>query len=654
MCNSKLCIFAGTTEGRRLAEQLANQPIEITLCVATEYGENLLPKAENLHTKQGRLSKEDMEIFLTEENFVCVVDATHPYAEIVTENISAVCEKINVKYIRLLREDICGENVICVSSASEAADYLKNTVGNILLTTGSKELSVFQNLVERCYARVLPMEDSLKLCKNAKISPSHIIAMQGPFSKEMNVAQIKSCNAKWLVTKEGGRSGGFTEKIEAADETKTKVIMIGRPHQKQGMNYLDVLKWISKYFNLNLRPQVNIVGIGPGNLSAMTEEVRYAIQNSDCLIGANRMLELAKSQQLTYEAIMPEKISDFIHIHSEFQKITVLMSGDTGFFSGTKKLLPLLSDCDVKILPGLSSLSYLCAKLGKSYEDVRCVSVHGRDYNLIPDVKKYPRVFTVVSGENGIGVLCEKLTAAGLGSVKVSVGECLSYENEKITVGTAEELAKQKFHSLSAALIENSMAKNIITHGLPDEFFQRGNAADGSVVPMTKMEVRSVSLSKLQLTENSVCWDIGAGSGAVAIEMALQTNGMVYAIEKKDDAVELMKENRRKFAVNNLEIISGLAPQICEELPAPTHVFIGGSSGNMREIIDCILSKNPHTRIVATAIALETVAELTACMKMFDFAEVIQLSSARSRKAGPYHLMTAQNPIHIFTFQKGQ
>ena len=174
---------------------------------------------------------------------------------------------------------------------------------------------------------------------------------------------------------------------------------------------------------------------------------------------------------------------------------------------------------------------------------------------------------------------------------------------------------------------------------------------------MTKSEVRAVCLSKLTLTEKAVVWDVGAGTGSVSIEIALQARkGHVYAIERKDAALELLHENCRKFRLSNLSVIPGTAPDACTDLPAPTHVFIGGSSGNMKEIIALLLQKNPKVRIVATAIALESIAELTDCLKYFAFeeAEVVSMSVARSRKAGPYNLMTGQNPIYIFTMQGGK
>ena len=312
-----------------------------------------------------------------------------------------------------------------------------------------------------------------------------------------------------------------------------------------------------------------------------------------------------------------------------------------------------MNACEVEVLPGLSSLVYLCARLQISYEDVFVASLHGRQYDIVPDIRANKRVFVLIGSENGMNDLCRTLIGAGLGSVQMSIGERLSYPDEKITSGTAAELADGIYDSLSVALLENRRPDAIITHGLPDSVFQRSVGAD-DVVPMTKSEVRAVCLSKLQLTAHAVCWDIGAGTGSVAIEMALQAKkGQVYAIEHKSAAVELLNLNKDKFSASNLTIIGGCAPEACLDLPAPSHAFIGGSSGKIREILTLLLEKNPNIRIVATAIALESIAELTACIKEFTFeeTEIVSLQVARGKKAGPYHLMTGQNPIYIFTMQ---
>ena len=169
---------------------------------------------------------------------------------------------------------------------------------------------------------------------------------------------------------------------------------------------------------------------------------------------------------------------------------------------------------------------------------------------------------------------------------------------------------------------------------------------------MTKSEVRSICLSKLRLTPNAVCWDVGAGTGSVSIEMArLCADGTVYAIEKNEQAQALLEKNRESFSASNMQIIPGLAPEACRDLPAPTHAFLGGTSGSVRDILALLLEKNPHVRIVATAVTLESVGALAARMADFEKAECVSLQAARARTAGSYHLMQGQNPVYIFTMQ---
>ena len=652
MC--KICVFAGTTEGRELVYWLAAQGAQVCGCVATEYGGTLLEEQPGLTVSARRLTEPEMAELFTRERFDCVVDATHPYAPIVTENIAASCAATQTPYLRLLREqDAIPEGSVLVESTAQAVQYLSETDGNILLTTGSKELAAYAALpdyAQRVYARVLPVEASLAACAGTGLPPAHIFAMQGPFSTELNVALLKSIQAQWLVTKDTGSRGGFPEKAEAARLAGAHLLVVGRPAQKAGLSYGQTVAELCRRFGFRAQARVSIVGIGPGDRVHMTVEALRVLDEAQCLIGAKRMLEAtARPGQLRCEAITPEKILLAIQAHPECTRFAVVMAGDVGFYSGAKKLLPLLGDYQTELIPGLSSLVMLCARLGTSYEDVIPVSLHGRERDAVAALARVPRAFVLVGGENGMGKLCATLTEHGLGDAQVRVGERLGYPEERITCGTAQELAAREFDALAAALIERR-PDCVVTHGLPDARFQRGSHADGSVVPMTKREVRAVALSALELTEDAVCWDVGAGTGSVSIEMALQARrGRVYAIEKKEGALALLRQNVEKFHVENMEIVSGSAPEACEDLPAPTHVFIGGSSGQMRPLLELCRRKNPRVRIVATAIALDTVAELTQYGRELP-SEVICIQAAHGRRAGTYTLMQGQNPVYIFTF----
>ena len=248
----------------------------------------------------------------------------------------------------------------------------------------------------------------------------------------------------------------------------------------------------------------------------------------------------------------------------------------------------------------------------------------------------------------------EKVGGEPIRSLK-SIGSAAKEQAGAVSTGineiarTAEELSERHFESLAVALIEYGGEPLPVTAGLPDEAFSRAES-----VPMTKSEIRAVCLSKLALREDSVVWDVGAGTGSVTVEAAMAARrGRVYAVERKDAAFDILRENLRKFHTDNVTPVSGTAPDACADLPAPTHAFLGGTTGHMKEIIALLLEKNPRVRIVATAVTLESVAELTECVKAFPFreTEAVSLTAARSRKAGAYHLMTGQNPVYIFTMQ---
>ena len=603
---SKICIFGGTTEGRKLAEFLSGQPCDVMVCVATDYGQTLLPEAEHVSVSARRLPVGEIVSLLTEHRFDLVIDATHPYAQSITKSIARACRETGTLRWRLLRgASGVSPELTYVETVSDAAAFLSETEGNILLTTGSKELAGFSQLPgfsERVWARVLPLQSSLDACAQAGLPASHIFAMQGPFSEAMNAAMLRTIGAQYLVTKDGGAPGGFEEKESAAKSAGARLVVIGRPPEEEGLSLSKTISALCTRFGFSPNPEVFIAGIGPGSEALQTQEVRAAIRRADCLIGARRMLDaVAGPQQLAIDAIAPETIASHIAQHPECGTFCVVMSGDTGFYSGTKKLLPLLKACRVQVLPGLSSMSYLCARLGVSYEDAVPVSLHGRDFDIAREVRRRRKVFTLVGGDGGMQALCERLTQAGLGHVRIAVGERLSYPDEAITRGTAQELRSHTFDKLSAALIENDTPNEIVTPGLPDEAFLR-NLEPGKLVPMTKSEVRSICLSKLRLTPNAVCWDVGAGTGSVSIEMArLCADGTVYAIEKNERALALLEKNKEAFSASNMKIIPGPAPEACRDLPAPTHAFLGGTSGSVRDILALLLEKNQHVRIVETA-----------------------------------------------------
>jgi len=227
-------LFGGTAEGRALAEWLLAEKIPFTVCVATGYGGTLLPKGADVRT--GRLDRAGMAALMRQ--YTLAVDATHPYAAEVSENIRAAAAETGISLLRLLRSPQDAADCLRVPDMAAAASLLETLPGPILLTTGSKELQHFARpgLLERCYPRVLPMLDSLERCLTLGFPPAHVICMQGPFSRELNVAMLRQYQIAALVTKDTGECGGFLEKAEAAREAGCTLLVVERPVKETGLD----------------------------------------------------------------------------------------------------------------------------------------------------------------------------------------------------------------------------------------------------------------------------------------------------------------------------------------------------------------------------------------------------------------------------------
>lgn len=670
MKNSRVLIFAGTTEGRKLTQYLLGKGIDIYVCVATEYGESLLPEGDNLTVSHERMNAEQMEKVIREYQPDYVIDATHPYASEVTENIKEACRMAGKEYLRLIRESSETRDCVCVDNIEEAVTFLEHTEGNILAATGSKELGAYTRLKDyedRVFARVLSLADVVKKCEDLKITGRHLICMQGPFSAELNLAILKQYDIKWFVTKESGKAGGFPEKCEAAEAAGAKLVVVGRPAVEKGYYLEEMCEFLRKKLGLtqeNSRKyrEVSLVGIGTGGADDFTVRAKKVCREAELIIGAKRMVQAAALPgQDTFYSYRSEEIAAYIKEHPEYRKIAVVFSGDVGFYSGAKKLLSLLnddgtenSDLELKVVPGISSVVYFCARLGIAWEDAALISMHGKQANIISVIRDNQKTIVLTGNAEGIRTFCQEMVKYGYGDLKVSVGENLSYPKEKIVIKAARQLCHYEGSALAVLYIENpDGGSRFRGGGVSDERFLRGD------VPMTKEEVRSVSLSKLQIQEDSILYDVGAGTGSVAVEAALLARkGQVYAVEVKDEAAELIYSNKYKFGTDNLSVIHGKAPEALRDLPRPDRVFIGGSKGNLREILAEVIRDNPNVRVVINAISLETLSESVQSLKELKECEelriveeeIVQLSVAKSKNVGKYHMMTGQNPIFIISF----
>ncbi len=674
-----ILIFAGTTEGRELSEALAGAGISHTVCVATEYGEISLKPNPYASVRRGRMGREEIAGFLQEGQFAAVVDATHPFAKEVTANIKAGLEGLGrgegIPYLRLKREQAPqeGDGISYFKTNEACAKALESIEGNILLATGSKELPVYcrsEKVKDRLYVRVLPSVESISLCESQGIYGKRILAMQGPFTAELNEAVIRQYGISCMVTKESGRAGGYPEKLEAARNTGTQVFVIGCPEEHGGCSFAQLCHKLEEICGKKILAQsvpqmeITLAGIGMGSKNSMTKEVEQAINGADILLGAGRLLEgfctkaekrpyYQAGQIIPYLQSVQEKNSS-----GEHRKAAVLFSGDSGFYSGCQPLYEALGKeiregrlkAAVRIFPGISSVSYLASCIGESYQDAAIYSIHGKKMpGLARRIQTSPKTFLLTSGVQDVNWLGKTLLESGLAECEVTTGYRLSYEGQKIEKHTPLECCGLQEEGLYTCFIKNpNAARKKLSHGMADGAFLRDK------VPMTKEEVREVSICKLRLEEGAVLYDIGSGTGSIAAEAAALSDGIqVYAIERSKAGISLIEKNKAKHGLQNITAIEGEAPEGLIGLPAATHAFIGGSGGRLKEILETLRRINPEMRVVINAISMETICELNGVLAMDGIKEeeAIQLQVNRVSKTGNYHLVRSENPIFICAFQ---
>lgn len=411
--------------------------------------------------------------------------------------------------------------------------------------------------------------------------------------------------------------------------------------------------------------KVTIIGAGPGNPDLLSRAALDAIDIADVVIGAHRALVGidVPPDVVRCELVKTADIVAALTDAASWQRVVVVMTGDVGLFSGARRLVEALSgnaQVDVRVIPGISSASYLAARLARPWQDWRFASAHGVACDIVAEAERAGELFLATSGGEDPSRLSGELVLAGFGDARVTVAERLSYPDERITCATASEITGQTFDDLNVMLIDfaggagspagSSASRAAISRwpyassGIPDELFIRGD------VPMTKQEVRAVALAKLRLTATDTVWDVGAGTGSVSIEAALVARaGSVWAVERNATGVRLIRENADAFGCGNVHAVPGVAPEALAKLPVPDAVFVGGSAGELPSIVEAALEKNTQVRLCVPCVTVETLTEACALLSgsRFKEFEACQVSAARAEAVGSHHLMKAQNPVFL-------
>ncbi|MEK6678166.1 MAG: precorrin-6y C5,15-methyltransferase (decarboxylating) subunit CbiE [Nitrospirota bacterium] len=399
---------------------------------------------------------------------------------------------------------------------------------------------------------------------------------------------------------------------------------------------------------------IYIVGIGINGEDDLSNKSLDIIKNSEILFGGERHLSYFpdfKGERFVIKSNLKDVVH---HIKKNIKKrITVLASGDPGFYGIADYLIKNLGKEDIEIIPNISSVQWAFAKIKETWHDAEIVSSHGRDIESIIETARHNnKIGIFTSSGDEPKKIAEALIKSNLNNFTAHICENIGSPDERIESYSLKDIAAKTFSPLNIMiLIKNDTGafnaeKLDSVFGFPDICFSHSNGL------ITKEEIRAISLAKMRLRDDSVVWDIGACSGSVAIEAGrIAKIGKVYAIEKKSERINQIKKNIERFRIENVEAIEGEAPDCLKGLPEPDAVFIGGSSGRLKTILEvCSKSMKSKGRIIINAITLDTIKTATDSLKWLNMPfEIVSVNIAKSKGISDSIFFEAQNPVYIIS-----
>jgi precorrin-6Y C5,15-methyltransferase (decarboxylating) len=398
------------------------------------------------------------------------------------------------------------------------------------------------------------------------------------------------------------------------------------------------------------RRKLYIIGVAPQGASSLLPEARRLVEKAEVVFGGRRLLTMFPSiggEKIIIKKNLPE-VTALIKRRLGRKRMVVLASGDPSFYGIASYLTRNLGRNAVDIIPNVSAMQLAFARIKESWGDAVFVSVHSRPIeDIVETVRLNNKLGVFTDDKHTPADVARVLLEHGVDGYRAYLCQDLGSKDEKVIKTNLRGLAKIKSSSLNILILlrekPETMPRRIL--GIPEASFYRRR--EGLI---TKQEVRAVSLAKLALTEDSIVWDIGAGSGAISIEASfLASKGRVFAIEKNDRDIAIIRKNLRKFNVSHVEPVKALAPDGLNKLPAPNAVFIGGSGGRMKKILDFVSRRlKPGGRVVLSIIALENLSTAISALRARGFiAEVTLVNIARSTSLKGLTRLEALNPVFV-------
>jgi len=418
-----------------------------------------------------------------------------------------------------------------------------------------------------------------------------------------------------------------------------------------------------------------IIGVLDNGTDSLTPSALTYLQQADVVIGAERTLALfsalicnAEKKDLSgHLSQVPEWISQALHAQ---QSVVVLATGDPLCFGIATYLGKKLSHTHFEVLPNVSTLAIAFAKFKLTWQDAKIVSIHKQDtgewqrgaghqhglYALLQSIVNADKLAILTSPENNPARIARLLVHENLGEqFDMWVAQDLLTPHEQLLQDQPiQDLSEQKFNGNNIVILQRKVARpSPVLFGLHDAEFKQRKPDKGLI---TKREVRAVSLARMQLKADSIVWDIGAGSGSVGLEAArLCRSGYVYAVEKNAADFSIAQENAKQLELHNYQLIHAKAPVGLEQWPQADAVFMGGTGGELAELIHiCLQRLNPNGWLVMNFVTLENLSTALETLKALDTTwDVVQMQASRSHPILHMHRMQAENPVWIVCAQTG-
>jgi precorrin-6Y C5,15-methyltransferase (decarboxylating) len=397
--------------------------------------------------------------------------------------------------------------------------------------------------------------------------------------------------------------------------------------------------------------KIYVIGAGVEGQEGFSGRALELVGRAEILFGGERLLALFPDFS-GETVVIGSNLGEIVErLRKNERRAVVLASGDPLFFGVGRYLLRNLPEEEFEFVPNVSSVQYAFAKIKEPWDDAVFISAHGRGLKGAVDrIVANDKAAVLTDEDNTPAAIAAELIERGRDGYAAWVCENLGTAEEKIIETDVKGLLEIEAAPLNVLILikeyEAGGDEYIPTLGIPDEEFSTIKKL------ITKEEIRVVTLAKLKLRHDMTLWDLGAGSGSVSIEADhLLPNGRIFAVERNPQCIEFIKENLNKFNARHVTLIEGEAPACLETLPDPDRVFIGGSGGNLWDILEAVDGRLPAGgRVVLNAVTLDT---LTAANEYFDNAgyqvEVTTINIARTRPLTDYKMFEAYNPVYIIT-----